>query len=451
MQPLNVVPQGAILPGMSVSLTKLLHSRRNQTIADQIIVSGSNFATGIILVRGLGLEQFGVFTVAYALILLANSIQLSFVCSPMITLAALSEDGAARTGYLRGMYGVQLRFCAIATAATAIVSGIFLWVRPHFGGVRLLPAFLLSVVFYLMQDWLRRYYFAAGKSQDSVWNDVVSYIGQTVLLLGLWFTHRLTVNSAFWSIALTSAAAFLLGQAIERISYSGAEMRDAWLRSKGLSRDLAIANQVQWVVYQGAMLIGAAVLGAEAAGSVRATQNVVGPVNVAYQAMENIVPLKAGEEMRKGGIQQVEKFLLRFGSQGFVVLAALFLCIGLFSRSFLSFFYGHKVAVYGGVLDLQLVYFLLFWPLRQFSYLFRTINRTPALLIASILAALTSLALIYPCVRAFQAMGIMVAAVAGQSVNLLYLAVVWIQIRSSLNGGEQGAAHERGFAVSKAE
>ncbi|MGB0125329.1 MAG: hypothetical protein WA419_18300 [Silvibacterium sp.] len=417
---------------MSLFLTKLLHSRRNQTIADQIMVSGSNFATGVILVRGLGLEQFGVFTVAYALILLGISLQLSFICSPMITLAALSEDGSSRARYLRGMFGVQLRFCAVVTVAVAIVSGVFLWFRPQFGGARLLPAFLLSVVFFMMQDWLRRYYFAAGKSQHSLWNDAISYIGQAVVLLGLMVTHRLTVNTAFWSIAITSAAAFLLGEALERIGYSKAEVRESWRQSRGLSRDLSIASQLQWLVYQGAMLIGAAVLGAEAAGSVRATQNIVGPVNVAYQAMENLVPLKAGEEMRRGGIRQVAKFLFRFGIQGFVVLSVLFLGIGLFARSLLSFFYGHQVAVYGGVLDLQLVYFLLFWPLRQFNYLFRTINRTPSILIASLLAAFTSLLLIYPCVRSFGAMGIMVAAVAGQSVNLLYLVVVWMHIRSSM-------------------
>lgn len=444
-------PEESIANRMSAFLTKLLHSRRNQTIADQIIVSGSNFATGIILVRGMGLEQFGVFTVAYALILLAISIQLSFICSPMITLAALCENEAQRARYLRGMFGVQVWFCAVVTVVAAIISGVFLWFRPQFGGVRLLPAFLLSLVAFLMQDWLRRYYFAAGKSQDSVWNDAISYPGQAVVLLVLMLTHHLTVNTAFWSIAITSAAAFLLGQAFERISYSGAQVRESWRQSRGLSRDLAIASQLQWLVYNGAMLIGAAVLGAEAAGSVRATQNVVGPVNVAYQAMENLVPLKAGEEMRRGGIQQVAKFLFRFGSQGLIVLSVLFLGIGLFSRSFLSFFYGHEVAVYGGVLDLQLVYFLLYWPLRQFSYLFRTINRTPSLLIASAFAAFTSLLLIYPCVRSFHAVGIMVAAVAGQSVSLLYLTVVWIRIRSSLAMEEQAAAHEIRFAVSKAE
>jgi O-antigen/teichoic acid export membrane protein len=425
---------------MSRYLAKLLHSRRNLTIADQVIVSGSNFATGIILVRGLGLHKFGIFTVAYALILLANSIQLSFICSPMITLAALSEDGEPRVRYLRGMYGVQLRFCAFATAVCAIVAGVFLWLKPQFQGFQLLPPFLMCVVFYLMQDWLRRYYFAAGKARDSLWNDAISYVGQTLVLLGLILVHHLTVDTVFWTIALTSAAASLLGLTLDRIGYSGTDVRDAWRRSRGLSRDLAIASQLQWIVYQGAMLIGAAVLGAEAAGSIRATQNVVGPVNVAYQAMENIVPIKAGEEMRRGGIQRLAQFLFRFGSQGFVVLAALFVVIGLFSRDFLSFFYGHEVAVYGGVLDLQLVYFLLFWPLRQFSYLFRTINRTPSLVIASLLAAVTSLILIYPCVRNFSALGIMVAAVAGQSVNLIYLTAVWMRIRSSLSPTEQPAA-----------
>lgn len=425
---------------MRPSLRTLFHSRRNLTIADQLLVSGSNFATGIILVRGLGLHRFGIFTVAYALILLANSVQLSFICSPMLTLAALSEEGSPRVRYLRGMFGIQLRFCVFAAAVCAGIAGLFLWLKPQFEALHLLPVFLLCLVCYLMQDWLRRYYFAAGKAKNSMWNDSISYVLQAIVLFALMLTHQLTVRTTFWTVALTSGGAFLLGLVLERIGFTTDEVRDAWRRSRGLSRDLAIASQLQWVVYQGAMLIGAAVLGAEAAGSIRATQNVVGPVNVAYQAMENIVPIKAGEEMRKGGIKRLANFLLRFGGQGFVVLAICFLFIGVFSREFLSFFYGHEVAVYGGVLDLQLVYFLLVWPLRQFSYLFRTINRTPSLVIASFLAAVTSLILIYPCVESFSAMGIMIAAVAGQAVNLTYLTVAWMRMRASLSAISSPAA-----------
>jgi O-antigen/teichoic acid export membrane protein len=415
---------------MKLSFSDLLRRRRYQTVADQLVVSGSNFATGIILVRGMGLEQFGVFTVAYAFVLLANSIQLSFISSPMITLSGLYTDNGARMSYLRGMYGVQVRFCTAAVIATAVLAVGFLLFKPGFGSMSQVPAFLLCLAFYLMQDWLRRYYFAVNQSLHSVWNDIVSYLGQTAVLLVLMVLHRLSVNTAFLAIAITSAVAFATGAVIERLRWSGEELREAWARSRGISRDLAIANQLQWFVYQGAMLIGAGVLGSEAAGSVRATQNVVGPVNVAYQAMENIVPLKASEEMRRNGIVGVSRFLLHFGAKGFIALAVVFLGISVFSREFLTFFYGHKVAIYAGILNLQMLYFLLLWPLRQFSYLFRTIGETSAILTSSLAAAITSVVLIYPCIRSFQAMGIMVAAVGGQIANLGFMFLAWHRFRS---------------------
>jgi O-antigen/teichoic acid export membrane protein len=157
----------------------------------------------------------------------------------------------------------------------------------------------------------------------------------------------------------------------------------------------------------------------------------VGPVNVAFQAMENIVPIKAGEEMRRGGIQQAAKFLFRFGLVGFVLLLVAFLVIFLFSRSFLGFVYGPQVAVYSGILNLQLLYFLLGWPLRQLTYLFRTIGRTSVILGGSLVAAIASLALVYPLVRAFGSLGIMLAAVAGQTVSLLFVSIAWVQIKST--------------------
>lgn len=71
------------------------------------------------------------------------------------------------------------------------------------------------------------------------------------------------------------------------------------------------------------------------------------------------------------------------------------------------------------------------------TYLFRTIDRTPSILFSSLAAALASLLLLYPSVHAFGAMGIMVAAVAGQAANLLYLVVDWARIRRGLTIGNQ--------------
>ena len=386
-----------------------------------MIVSGSNFATGIILVRGLGLAEFGRFTVAYAILLLANSIQLSFISSAMITLGSLCPTSDERRRLVRGMYGVQLLFCAIATVAT--VAGTLAWIALNTGETSpgMVPAFAAAVMLYLMQDWLRRYYFTIGKAGAAVLNDAISYLGQLAALGLLAVVHRLSVVSAFWAIGLTSGIAFAIGGLIERLGTTIAETRDAWRQSRGISIHLGIANQLQWIVYQGAMLVGAAVVGAQAAGGVRATQNVIGPVNIAYQAMENIVPIRAAEEMRRGGVERAEAFLIRFGAAGFVTLLLVFAAISLVSGRFLSFFYGHQLRIYAGVLDLQMLYFLLVWPVRQFTFLFRTTRNTVPILMSSVVAAAVSLALVYPMVRGFGAAGIMIAAVAGQAGNLLCL------------------------------
>src|SRR6185369_12201716 len=208
----------------------------------------------------------------------------------------------------------------------------------------------------------------------------------------------------------------------------------SWRRIRSLSIDLGIANQLQWMVYQGAMLIGAGVAGPQAAGGVRATQNVIGPVNVAFQAMENIVPIRAAEEMRRGGIQKAAGFLFRFGLAGFIALLILFSAASLVSGRFLAFFYGHELQFYAGVLNLQLVYFLLAWPIRQLTFLFRTIESTRPILFASIVAAVASLSLVYPIVRSYGALGIVMAAVAGQISNLLYLVVAWMRVASATRG-----------------
>jgi O-antigen/teichoic acid export membrane protein len=266
-----------------------------------------------------------------------------------------------------------------------------------------------------------------------VWNDAISYGGQVIVLGVLWAAHWLTIGTAFWTIALTSGIAFLLGAALEHLHSSRPEAASAWRRIRTLSIDLGFANQLQWLVYQGAMLVGASVAGPQAAGGVRATQNVIGPVNIAFQAMENIVPIRAAEEMRLGGIQRAAKFLFRFGALGFVALLVLFSAASLLSGRFLSFFYGHQLRVYAGVLNLQLLYFLLAWPIRQLTFLFRTIESTKPILISSIVAAAASMSLVYPMVHAYGALGIVMAAVGGQIGNLVYLAVAWMRVSASEN------------------
>jgi O-antigen/teichoic acid export membrane protein len=414
-------------------------SRRNLTILDQIIVSGSNFATGIILVRGLGLSKFGIFTIGYSILMLANSIQLSFISAPMITLGSLCSTFDEKRRFVQGMFGAQIIFCAITSVAVLATALVYLGLNRGAATTADIVAFVTAVAAYLMQDWLRRYYFTVDRAPASVWNDSISYLGQVILLCLLMRMQCLTIETVFWTIAITSAFAFALGALLERLRCNLAEVRDAWRQCARISINLGISNQLQWLVYQGAILIGASIAGVQAAGGVRATQNAIGPVNIAFQAMENIVPIRAAEEMRRGGVARVTAFLFRFGLSGFIVLLIAFSLASLVSGKFLYFVYGHQLSSYARVLDLQMLYFLLAWPIRQLNFLFRTIKDTTPILISSIVAAVISLSFIYPMIRKFDAIGIVMAAVAGQLGNLLYLLLALVRVRLKAQTGELNA------------
>lgn len=430
------------MPIRGIDLQRLARGRSAVTLVDQVLVSASNFLTGIILVRGLGLVAFGQFTVAYVILLLANSIQLSFIASPMITLGSLCATGEERRVFVRGVYGVQLLFCVIATVGTVAATIVYSYFDRTVVPSDFLLPFTAAVALFLMQDWLRRYYFTIGKAPASLWNDAISYVGQVVILSALWLTHHLTIATAFWAIAVTSGLAFLTGAVLEGLRSTREISRNAWRRIRSLSIDLGIANQLQWLVYQGAMLVGASVAGPQAAGGVRATQNVIGPVNIAFQAMENIVPIRAAEEMRRGGIHRAARFLFRFGAAGFLALLVAFSAASLLSGRFLSFFYGHQLRIYANVLNLQMLYFLLAWPIRQLTFLFRTIENTRPILIASIVAAIASISCVYPAVRMYSAPGIVLAALAGQIGNLVYLAIAWLRESATRDGKMMTTAAE---------
>ena len=62
------------------------HSHVNWALADQAMVSGVYFLTGILLARYLGLEEFGRFTLAWMAVLFANSIQHAMIIAPMMSI-----------------------------------------------------------------------------------------------------------------------------------------------------------------------------------------------------------------------------------------------------------------------------------------------------------------------------------------------------------------------------
>ena len=65
-----------------------LKGNKNYFIAllDQILVSGANFFLGIIILRYLGTETFGIFSFIWLFVLLLNSLQLSLIIKQLFSI-----------------------------------------------------------------------------------------------------------------------------------------------------------------------------------------------------------------------------------------------------------------------------------------------------------------------------------------------------------------------------
>ena len=75
-------------------MKKLLHKAKNLswTILDQGMVSGVNFAVGILIARFLGVKEFGIFSLLLMAILFVQSIQKALIITPMMSVGPKIEE-----------------------------------------------------------------------------------------------------------------------------------------------------------------------------------------------------------------------------------------------------------------------------------------------------------------------------------------------------------------------
>ncbi|HEX4330035.1 MAG TPA: lipopolysaccharide biosynthesis protein, partial [Burkholderiales bacterium] len=369
------------------------HRRTHWAVADQLLVSGSNFLTGIMLARLLGPAAFGVFVLLQAVLLYVNAFQTALIFSPMLSAAPQMED-RERARYLRGVLALQLALSAVMAAvvyalgsAGGLVSAAAALQQPT------VLAVTGAVFAFQMQDWLRRYYFVHQNSRAAFLNDVVSYGGQIVMLvLFALFDDDLGLTEVFCIIGATSAVAFILGYAASRAPVRPAfgdartVLRQGW-RS---GRDYFIGWQLQWAGTQGVLLVGAGLLGAQAAGGVRAAQNIIGPINILFQAMENVVPVAAARHYKEGGLDALSGYLWRNTAWGSALLLPVMLGLSWIAEPLVNLAYGRAYAGYAALVVWQAAAMFLQFYTRQLTYYLRTLQATGAIIQMGAVIAVTS-------------------------------------------------------------
>jgi O-antigen/teichoic acid export membrane protein len=360
-------PESNVKGRIREGVARLLQGREAWALGDQSIISATNFLTNVILARFTGLREYGVFALAWMSVLFVNSIQLALVISPMMSVGPKQEK-EARPSY----YGaVLVQELALVSVCFAVVYAGLRLVGRHIGhvdvGYLALPLAVSSFA-YLMQDFVRRYFFATLQSHRAVLDDALSYLTQLPILIALHWLHRLNTVTALWAMAGTS----LLGLAvacfwIEPLEFSRAKIREISMQHWKIARWLTASAVLQWT--SGNLFVVAAPVyyGAAAAGVLKASQNLMAATHVWFQGLDNVVPPEAARRLHEGGVRRmlayVRSILFKWG--GLTLVFALLM--GSAPSFWLRLVYGPEMAQYGYVLRLYALLYVLIYigsPLR---------------------------------------------------------------------------------------
>lgn len=388
-------------------------------MTDQALVSFMNFLTTVLLARMLGVYNFGIFSVLWICLQYLLTIQVALNVQPMMSLAPQIADVKERRSFLRGMTGYQY---LLSTGCCVIIAGAFLaqhlhLIRQRVGNEVLVP-YMLAVFAFQVQDWFRRLCFVKERGPALFWNDVLSYLGQIAAFFSLWWLHRLSVGAAYYAIGFTSMAAFAVGFALEDMRATPDEIKRSVQRSWNTGRSLLLATQLQWLGYSGVYLVIVAIVGVRAGGGIRAALALMGPVNVLYQLLDNVIPVRAAQIYAEGGGAALVHYLRRATALLVGFVGSSLLLVSIFARPVLTLVFGRAYSGFAILVVWAAVYMCLALLYRSVYYYHRTVGSTGVLARTSMIVSIVSLCGCVILTRYYGAAGGLAAMVIGQVVNI---------------------------------
>lgn len=306
-------------------------------LSDHAMISAANFVTMVLVARGLGPEAFGAFTLVYTVLLLMNSLQSALITEPHNVLGA-SRSGATYARYTTStaaMQGVVIVLAAGASAVAAVVAFTAGWdLAP------VLLALVPAVAAWQAQEFIRRILYTEGRQAAVVANDVISYAGQAVVIAVLWRSDRLTGPSALYALAATSLLGTLVGLRQIRGSLAWPigwmAFRENWVFGKWLGG----GEIARWLSAEGYLYLSAAMLGAAAAGIIKAAQVLFGPVRILMFFLYTVLPIRFSRALAADGDGALRLQVRLAYAVVVPVLGVYSLLVGVFAEPILRLMYG---------------------------------------------------------------------------------------------------------------
>ncbi len=278
-------------------------SKGGLAIADQGLISGSNFLVSILLARWLGAEQYGAYAIAFGIFILLSLIYQALVLEPMAVFGGSTYRNSVR-GYLNTLLRIHWQISLSLLVVFGVTAAV-IWQFGHqstlagaFAGVTLAsPCVLLF--------WLaRRTYYLELWPLEAAAGSLI-YCG--LILVALFFLfHRnlLSTFSAFAVIALGAAVTSIaLWIRLRKLLPQGERtppLGETWGKHWGYGRWALATSFVSWVPAYIYYPLLSSFAGLAASGQMKALMNLTLPFEQTKAALSMLfLPYAARVASRK--------------------------------------------------------------------------------------------------------------------------------------------------------
>jgi len=313
-------------------------------IADQGLISGSNFVLSILLARYLGADQYGAYALAFSTFVLFSLVHQSLVLEPLSVFGPSVYRSSLR-GYLGLIMWLQVAMGAVFVIAAGSVGIFSSFLRgssqlamPFSGMAFAAPCVLLL--------WFARRAFYLQLLPGQALVGALAY--STFLWLGIWMLvrgHLLSALSAFLVMGTCAllTSILLLIRLHPTVKWKGTE---SWVAMKEVGERhwhygvwALVSSLFYWIPWNIFYPLVARSSGLAEAGVLRALLNLALPITSAYAAFSMLFLSHAARLGHEGGWQAVKVQAWRVAGLFAMGSGSYWLLVCLFRKQMIHFLY----------------------------------------------------------------------------------------------------------------
>ena len=261
-------------------------------IMDQALVTGSNFAIGILLARWLLPAQYGAYAVAYAVFLLLVNLYQALVLEPMSVFGASTYANRLR-GYLRALLSLHLTTALVIFFALCASAAVVL----RLGGANHLPGALTGIALaapLVLLFWFAKRIFYMQLSPAVSTGGAILYC--VLALSSLTLVYRRGLLSPFSAFLIMGVSAF--GASIPLFVFlyrrlpsglAAPSLAQTWSRHWKYGRWALASAAVIWIPTNIFYPLLSSFFGMGHAAELKALANLATPVWQTYGALDSLL------------------------------------------------------------------------------------------------------------------------------------------------------------------